>query len=168
MVWTFIYTILCVYLRRRLCRDCVYAQVRLRRRCFGLVDVRWVPTCADPESFVRGVHLWQCFLVDKRREDPNTIIGQRNVDRDDRLANGGFVSFHGIRTSIAKKPYSCVIFLAGGPDPPVPLWIRARPKSNVLAYMIEPRHEISNNVVCATSIASDQPAHMCRSDQSIC
>ena len=23
----------------------------------------------------------------------------------------------------------------------------------------EPRHEISNNVVCATSIASDQPAH---------
>ena len=29
------------------------------------------------------------------------------------------------------------------------------------AYMsvIEPRHEISNNVVCATSKASDQPAH---------
>ena len=26
--------------------------------------------------------------------------------------------------------------------------------------MIEPRHEISNNVVCATSKASDQPAHM--------
>ena len=25
----------------------------------------------------------------------------------------------------------------------------------------EPRHEISNNVVCATSKASDQPAHMC-------
>ena len=24
----------------------------------------------------------------------------------------------------------------------------------------EPRHEISNNVVCATSKASDQPAHM--------
>ena len=24
---------------------------------------------------------------------------------------------------------------------------------------IEPRHEISNNVVCATSKASDQPAH---------
>ena len=26
-------------------------------------------------------------------------------------------------------------------------------------YIIEPRHEISNNVVCATSKASDQPAH---------
>ena len=26
-------------------------------------------------------------------------------------------------------------------------------------YIIEPRHEISNNAVCATSKASDQPAH---------
>ena len=26
---------------------------------------------------------------------------------------------------------------------------------------IEPWHEISNNVVCASSKASDQPAHMC-------
>ena len=26
--------------------------------------------------------------------------------------------------------------------------------------IIEPRHEISNNVVCATSKASGQPAHM--------
>ena len=26
---------------------------------------------------------------------------------------------------------------------------------------IEPRHEISNNVVCATSKDSDQPAHTC-------
>ena len=25
--------------------------------------------------------------------------------------------------------------------------------------LFEPQHEISNNVVCATSIASDQPAH---------
>ena len=25
----------------------------------------------------------------------------------------------------------------------------------------EPGHEISNDVVCATSKASDQPAHMC-------
>ena len=30
-------------------------------------------------------------------------------------------------------------------------------KSHVLAH--EPVHEISNNVVCATSKASDQPAH---------
>ena len=28
------------------------------------------------------------------------------------------------------------------------------------AYHNEPGHEISNNVVCATSKASDQPAHM--------
>ena len=27
-------------------------------------------------------------------------------------------------------------------------------------YINEPAHEISNNVVCATSKASDQPAHM--------
>ena len=25
--------------------------------------------------------------------------------------------------------------------------------------LLEPRHEISNNLVCATSKASDQPAH---------
>ena len=31
--------------------------------------------------------------------------------------------------------------------------------------LIEPVHEISNNVVCATSKASDQPA---QSDQSLC
>ena len=31
-------------------------------------------------------------------------------------------------------------------------------KSHALAH--EPVHEISNNVVCATSKASDQPAHM--------
>ena len=29
----------------------------------------------------------------------------------------------------------------------------------LLCGYIEPRHEISNNVVCATSKASDQPAH---------
>ena len=27
-------------------------------------------------------------------------------------------------------------------------------------FIYEPRHEISNNVVCVTSKASDQPAHM--------
>ena len=27
------------------------------------------------------------------------------------------------------------------------------------SILIEPQHEISNNVVCATSIGSDQPAH---------
>ena len=26
-------------------------------------------------------------------------------------------------------------------------------------FIVEPRHEISNNLVCATSKASDQPAH---------
>ena len=31
----------------------------------------------------------------------------------------------------------------------------------------EPQHEISNNVVCATSKASDHPAHT-QSDQSLC
>ena len=31
----------------------------------------------------------------------------------------------------------------------------------ITKYIIEPVHGISNNVVCATSKASDQPAHMC-------
>ena len=30
----------------------------------------------------------------------------------------------------------------------------------LIAILIEQVHEISNNVVCATSKASDQPAHM--------
>ena len=30
----------------------------------------------------------------------------------------------------------------------------------IFKFIIEPRHEISNNVVCVTSKASDQPAHM--------
>ena len=40
---------------------------------------------------------------------------------------------------------------------------------NVCVHFIvtEPVHEISNNVVCATSKASDQPAHA-QSDQSLC
>ena len=32
---------------------------------------------------------------------------------------------------------------------------------NLNEIINEPRHEISNNVVCATSKGSDQPAHMC-------
>ena len=32
----------------------------------------------------------------------------------------------------------------------------------ISVFKIEPRHEISNNVVCVTSKGSDQPAHTCR------
>ena len=32
--------------------------------------------------------------------------------------------------------------------------------------IIEPQHEISNNVVCATNKVSDQPAHMCSLDST--
>ena len=35
----------------------------------------------------------------------------------------------------------------------------AKPKGDI-TRIYEPRHEISNNVACATSKASDQPAHM--------
>ena len=38
---------------------------------------------------------------------------------------GSFVIFQGTRTSIAKEPYSFVIFQGGGPDPLSPLWIHA-------------------------------------------
>ena len=34
-----------------------------------------------------------------------------------------------------------------------------RPSIHLAYTIIEPRHEISNNVLCATSKASDQPAH---------
>ena len=33
-------------------------------------------------------------------------------------------------------------------------------QSHYTDYIIEPWHEISNNVACATSKASDQPVHM--------
>ena len=36
-----------------------------------------------------------------------------------------FVIFQGIRTSIAKEPYICMIVQASGPPAPSPLWIRA-------------------------------------------
>ena len=36
----------------------------------------------------------------------------------------------------------------------------AKKKKDILLNSNEPVHEISNNVVCATSKASDQPAHM--------
>ena len=32
-------------------------------------------------------------------------------------------------------------------------------ESSLVKYLYEPRHEISYNVVCAISKASDQPAH---------
>ena len=37
---------------------------------------------------------------------------------------------------------------------------RIGPDTQVQEHVYEPWHEISNNVVCATSKASDQPAHM--------
>ena len=39
---------------------------------------------------------------------------------------------------------------------------------NILQIKEEPRHEISNNVVCVTSKASDQNALYAQSDQSLC
>ena len=54
------------------------------------------------------------------------------------------------------RPYLCVIHFCIFSFYPVPLSIYMYTRSHVI---IEPRHEISNNVVCATSKASDQPAH---------
>ena len=34
-------------------------------------------------------------------------------------------------------------------------------KNSIIFFYSELRHEISNNVVCATSKASDQPVHVC-------
>ena len=72
-----------------------------------------------------GVRLWQrfffvfCFfLVDEGRDCRSN---------DGPTFNAGLVTlwfFLEIHTSIARKPYSFVIFQGGGPDPMSPLWIR--------------------------------------------
>ena len=36
-----------------------------------------------------------------------------------------------------------------------------KPKIRLKASLYEPQHNISNNVICATSKGSDQPAHTC-------
>ena len=36
------------------------------------------------------------------------------------------------------------------------------------AILSEPRHQISNNVVCSTRKGSDQPAHMCSLIRAFC
>ena len=40
-----------------------------------------------------------------------------------------------------------------------PKHVAVKAQENVKLLTYEPRHEISNNVVCATSKVSDQPAH---------
>ena len=55
---------------------------------------------------------------------------------------------------------------------PVYVFFSSFHTGNVMITLYEPVHEISNNVVCATSKASDQPAHTpgayAQSDQSLC
>ena len=67
------------------------------------------------------------FSVDKGRDDPNTAISgptsahQRNACRTFDCWLGNLVIFLGIRTSIARKPYSVVIFRWwGGVCTPIP------------------------------------------------
>ena len=40
------------------------------------------------------------------------------------------------------------------------IWASTSDFSTFYIFINEPQHEISSNVVCATSIASDQPVHM--------
>ena len=44
---------------------------------------------------------------------------------------------------------------------PPPLLQKTPTSQKCPSIIFEPRHEISNNVVCATSKASDQPEHTC-------
>ena len=73
--------------------------------------------CADPESFVRGGPALTTFYEDKyhpKQAWPNIQCWLVS-----------FVIFQGIRTSIAKEPYS--VGGGGGPDAHCqspPLWIR--------------------------------------------
>ena len=42
---------------------------------------------------------------------------------------------------------------------PLSQWVKQAWYASLVLNIIEPQHEISNNVVCASSKASDQPAH---------
>ena len=53
----------------------------------------------------------------------------------------------------------CLSFTLSGPAPVVYVLEDRHPMHASYPRTNEPRHEISNNVVCATSKASDQPAH---------
>ena len=75
----------------------------------------------------RGSNSNNDFLLDERREDPNTTIADHRRPADDgpslNASFGSFVIFQGIRTGISKKPYRFVIFRGGGgggPDPVPP------------------------------------------------
>ena len=79
----------------------------------------------------RGSNSNNDFLLDERREDPNTTIADHRRPADDgpslNASFGSFVIFQGIRAGISKKPYRFVIFsgggggAGGGPDPVPPL-----------------------------------------------
>ena len=96
------------------------------------------PSCADPESFAIGVRLWLCFFP--------SWWGERRPKYNHKRANSGspakchlngvslsylwwpniefwlgnLVIFQRIRNSIARKPYSFVIFQGEGSGPHVP------------------------------------------------
>ena len=94
-------------------------------------------SCADPESFVRGVQLWQRFFLVWWGEEGSkyhykrAMIGppaKRHLNGVSLACRwwpyiecwlGSFVNFKGIRTSIAKKPYIFVIFQGVGVRTPV-------------------------------------------------
>ena len=45
-------------------------------------------------------------------------------------------------------------------SPSLSVWCKRAPRNDKVSIIYEPVHEIPNNVACATSKASDQPAHM--------
>ena len=65
----------------------------------------------------------------------------------------------------AAKTLASLHICTGSPEPSYLDNVITLPKSRasnlrvIHVSIFEPRHEISNNVVCATSKASDQPAH---------
>ena len=65
-----------------------------------------------------GVQVWRRILVDEGREDPNTTKSGPQSDVDCPTLNADLIAlwFFKDRTSIAKNPYSFVIFQVGGVD----------------------------------------------------
>ena len=89
------------------------------------------------------------YLIEGRTDLPQESIGSLLED---------------IRTRIYKKKsiatYDSPRGGGGVWTPCTHLWILLLSlRLSFVIIMIEPRHEISNNVICATSKASDQPAH---------
>ena len=101
-------------------------------------------SCADPESFVRGVQLWQCFFINRwgGREDPKaTKTGHHRPSSETPFASGPIMAEHwllawqicnfpwGFEPALLRNTIALWFFKGRGGGgirtPCPPFWIRA-------------------------------------------